>query len=136
MATAVRAGVAYFAIIFAIGFALGMLRVLFVVPRFGETNAVLLELPVMLSLSWISCVWLVRHFTVPPGVAQRLTMGGVAFAMLMLGEVGVSIVGFGRTLVGHLAAYQETAAQLGLAAQIAFALFPLVLVLLRRRADA
>lgn len=136
MAASLRAGVAYFALVFAIGLVLGTIRVMVVIPRFGETNAVLLELPVMLAFSWIACVWLVRRFTVPPGVGQRLAMGGIAFAMLMLGEFGVSIFGFGRTLAGHLATYQEAAAQLGLAAQIGFALFPLLLASLRRPADA
>lgn len=41
------AGLAYFAVVFAAGFALGVLRVLFAMPILGETVAVLFELPVM-----------------------------------------------------------------------------------------
>ena len=126
MTAALRAGVLYFMIVFAVGFALGTVRVLLIVPRFGETNAVLLELPVMLALSWIACAWLVRRFAVPPGVAERLAMGGVAFALLMLGELGVSVFGFGRTVAEHLANYRTMSIRLGLAAQVGFALFPLI----------
>ena len=119
-----RAGIAYFAIVFAIGFVLGTIRVLLVIPRFGDTNAVLLELPVMLALSWFACRALINRFDVPPKGSARLAMGGVAFALLMLAELAVSVLGFGRTVSEHLATYQATSAQLGLAAQVAFALFP------------
>ena len=74
MSTALRAGFVYFLIVFAIGFVLGTVRVLFVVPRFGATNAVLIELPVMLAVSWIVCAWLVRRFGVARAVAARLVM--------------------------------------------------------------
>lgn len=132
MAVSLRAGVVYFALVFAIGFVLGTIRVLVVIPRFGDTNAVLIELPVMLALSWMACAWIVRRFAVPPRAAERLMMGALAFALLMLGEVAVSVFGFGRTVAGHLATYQTPGAQLGLAAQVAFALFPWVQRLLAR----
>ena len=125
MTSALRAGLAYFALVFVTGFVLGTLRVLVIVPRFGDTGAVLLELPVMLALSWIACVWLIRRLAVPPGMRERLMMGGLAFALLMLGEIGVSVLGFGRTVAEHFASYQVIGAQLGLAAQICFALMPL-----------
>lgn len=124
MPAALRAGITYFALVFAIGFILGTIRVLVVIPQFGDTNAVLLELPVMLALSWFACRALVSRFNVPPEASARLTMGGLAFALLMLAELAVSVLGFGRTVSEHLATYQATGAQLGLAAQIAFALFP------------
>lgn len=130
MAAALRAGIFYFAIVFMLGFALGTVRVLLIVPRFGETNAVLLELPVMMAFSWIACARLARRFAVPPGIAERLAMGGIAFALLMLGELGVSVWAFGRTVAEHVASFQTTSARLGLAAQIAFALFPVLHVYL------
>ncbi len=126
MAAALRAGAAYFAIVFAIGFVLGTIRVIFVIPRIGETNAVLIELPLMLALSWAACMGLARRFAVSTGAEARLAMGGVAFALLMLGELGVSVFGFGRTVAEHFATYLTPGAQLGLAAQIGFALFPLI----------
>jgi hypothetical protein len=126
MTAALRAGALYFAIMFAIGFVLGTIRVLVVIPRVGDTNAVLLELPLMLALSWFACAWLVRRFAVPNEFAPRLVMGGVAFALLMVAELGVSVFGFGRTPAEHLARYQVLGAQLGLTAQLVFALFPLI----------
>lgn len=132
MAASLRAGVAYFALVFAIGFVLGAIRVTVVIPRFGDTNAVLIELPIMLALSWMACAWLVRRFAVPPRAAERLVMGALAFALLMLGELAVSVFGFGRTPAEHAATYQTAGAQLGLAAQLAFALFPWIQRVLAR----
>lgn len=133
MLAALRAGAIYFAMIFAIGFVLGTIRVLAVVPQFGETAAVLIELPVMLALSWAACAWLVRRFAVPRRTGDRLIMGGLAFLLLMSGEVGVSVFAFGRTVAEHLQTFRTADAQLGLAGQLLFAGFPLIQMVRRRR---
>lgn len=120
------AALAYFAIAFGAGFALGTVRVLLVAPRLGELAAVALELPVMLAVSWLAAGWCVRRFDVPARAAPRLVMGGLAFALLMLAELGVSVFAFGRSSADHLATYRQAAGLAGLAAQVAFALFPWV----------
>jgi hypothetical protein len=133
----VRAGLAYFAVVFAAGFALGTLRVLVLVPRLGDPlAAVILELPIMLALSWVACRWLVARFDVPTALVDRLVMGGLAFAVLMLAEFGVSALGFGRTLSAHLEQYRQLPALLGLVAQIAFASFPTVQAAIHARSNA
>lgn len=126
MTAALGAGAAYFALVFAAGFALGTIRVLAVGPGPGNVAAVLVELPVMLAIAWLACGRIARRFAVPERPAPRAAMGGLAFALLMLAELGVSILAFGRTPAEHLATYRNAASQLGLAAQLAFALFPLV----------
>lgn len=120
------AGLAYCAAVFAAGFALGALRVALLTPAFGETFAVMLELPVMLTVSWVASSWIVAWRDVPAKVADRLVMGGAAFAVLMVAEIGVSVFVFGRSLSEHLTHYRELPALLGLAGQIAFASFPLI----------
>ena len=120
------AGFAYFAVVFAAGFVLGAVRVLALAPRLGESVAVLLELPVMLAVSWRSCRWVIARLEVPKASSARLVMGGLAFAMLMIAEMGISIFGFGRTLSDHLEYYRQMPVLLGLAGQIAFAAFPIV----------
>ncbi len=123
---ALLAGVYYFAIVFALGFALGTIRVLFIVPLLGELGAVFLELPIMLVASWFVCSWLVRRFQVPPAVEARLIMGGIAFVLLMLAELAVSVFAFGRSPAEHWGTYSSASALWGLAAQVAFAAMPLV----------
>lgn len=132
MTDAVRAGALYAAIAFAAGFVLGAIRVLVALPLLGELLAVLLEIPIMLCLSWIACAWSVRRFAVPAKSTARLAMGMVAFALLMAAEAALSILGMGISPGQYLATYRNTAAQLGLLAQIAFATFPLLQAWLRR----
>lgn len=122
---AIRAGSAYFLIVFAIGFGLGVIRTLLVIPRFGEVLAVCIEVPILLALSWLVCGWLVRKARVSTATASRLTMGITAFALLMLAELALSMLLAGATPAEHWATYRKLAAQIGLGAQLLFASFPL-----------
>ena len=126
VSTAVVAGIGYCAIVFAAGFALGVLRILELAPRLGETTAVLVELPPMLLISWIACRWIVAKSHLSSRVGDRLIMGGTAFTVLMAAEVSFSFLTLGRTFQGHFVHYASLSAQLGLAGQIAFALFPVL----------
>jgi hypothetical protein len=123
---AANAGLAYFAVVFAAGSVIGVLRVPFVTPRLGETGAVLFELPVMLALSW----WVCRRLTTSLGVSSarsaRVAMGGVALVLLLIAEFGIAIFAFGRAATDHLQHYRELPMLLGLAGQIAFAAFPMI----------
>jgi hypothetical protein len=119
---AANAGLAYFGMVFAADFALGVLRVFFVTPRLGETVAVLFELPVMLALSWLACRWLITGLDVSPRVTTRLIMGGLAFAILMAAEFAISKIAFGRSLWDHLDHFCELPALLGLAVAVALAM--------------
>jgi hypothetical protein len=120
------AGGAYFAVIFAFGFALGVGRVMLTAPVIGETAAVLLEIPVILAASWFVAGWCTRRFGVRSAAADRLCMGFTAFALTLMAELGVSILLFGRTLSDHLAIYGDFPGLAGLAAQILFALIPFI----------
>lgn len=126
MTRAAWAGLAYFGVVFAAGFALGTLRVLVLAPKVGESAAVVLELPIILAVSWVACRWLIARFAVPKMLIDRLVMGGLAFAVLLGGEIGVSVLGFGRTLSAHLEQYRQLPALIGLAGQLVFAMFPAV----------
>jgi hypothetical protein len=127
MGVTIRAGALYFAIVFPVGFALGALRTLIIAPRLGETLAVLLEAPVILTVSGFVAAWCVRRLKVPAAPRSRLAMGGVAFALLMVAELGVSLIVFDRSISQYLAGYRSAAGALGLGAQLAFAWAPLAL---------
>src|SRR6202011_5564703 len=107
-----------------VGFLLGTLRVLVVAPQLGEPLAVVIELPLMLATSWLACGWIIHRSSLPGALSPRLVMGGVAFALLMVAELGVSVFAFGRTVVQHFETYQTGESLLGLLSQIAFGLFP------------
>lgn len=126
MRRAVLAGLAYVAVVFAVAFAIGALRVLVLAPRLGETLAVLVEVPVVLAVSWWSCGVIVRRFAVATGLRHRLVMGALAFIVLQAVEAMLALTAFGRSGAEYLAAFATPAGLIGLAGQIAFALIPLV----------
>lgn len=119
------AGILYFALVFAAGAVLGVVRRLAVEAGLDMTAAVLIELPVMLALSWWTCRWLLSRLAVPGDMTSRLVMGWLAFVLLMAAELALTLVALGGTFASHLAAYRAPAALVGLAGQLAFALIPL-----------
>jgi hypothetical protein len=122
--TLIRAGIAYFAAVFAAGFVLGVFRVLVLLPRIGEMTAVLLEIPVMLTIAWIVCRKVITRFAVPQKLADRLSMGLLALVLTLIAEAGISLFLAGRSFPEHLALYRLPQVQIGLVAQLATALYP------------
>lgn len=130
------AGFVYFALIFALGFALGALRTLVAPDAEGSGRfvAVAAELPVMLAASWLASGAVIRRFEVVAKIGPRLVMGGFAFALLLLAETLLGVLLLGRTPGEQAALYAEPSYALGLAAQIAFALMPAMRLAIGRRA--
>jgi hypothetical protein len=128
MLTALKAGVIYFAIIFAVAFALGAVRVLYVIPHIGETGAVMIELPVLLVLSWWVCGAVLKRYAVPQSMGHRALMGLMSFTLLMTAELAVAMFAFGRPPAELFDAFATPGGAIGLAGQIAFALIPLMRV--------
>jgi hypothetical protein len=124
---ATKAGAHYAIIVFVIGFMLGTIRVLLVAPRLGETTAVILEAPMMLAASWFVCRGCVDRLDVRRTVPGRLLMGLVAFLVLMSAEVELGVV-LDRSIIDQLAMYKSTSGAIGLAAQVIFAIFPVLQV--------
>jgi hypothetical protein len=59
-----EAGSLYAIIVFLIGFILGTIRVLLLVPRLGDAIAVIFEAPIMLAASGFDCRWCVDRLNV------------------------------------------------------------------------
>lgn len=117
------AGAAYWAIVFAVGFALGSFRVLLIEPAVGTLAAVLIELPVMLGASWLAARWLVQRYSIA-AARQALATGGIAFALLMASEVVLTTVWAGNSPGQWIAKMATPAGFIGLCGQVAFGLFP------------
>lgn len=121
MPPVVKAAFAYTLPVFAAAFVLGALRVTFIAPATGPLIAVALEIPLVLTLSWVVAGHVLSH---SPQVA-RPPMAALAFALLMLFELLTALV-FGQTPAQFLQAITTPAGALGLAGQIGFALIPLI----------
>lgn len=82
-----KSGVLYFTFVFGAGFLLGVIRVLLLVPRFGERTAELMEMPIMLVVTIVSARWIVLRFAMPSTLPSRLGMGLVALFFLLAAEL-------------------------------------------------
>lgn len=121
---AVTAGIVYFTVVFAVGFALGTLRTLWIAPSVGNLLAVLIELPFILGASWLACGWSLQRFSIT-SLPKRLTMGLVAFLLLIVVEAMLAVLVFGTSLNDYAAGWGSAAGALGLLGQICFAGMPL-----------
>ena len=129
-----KAGCAYFAVVFAAGFALGTIRVLLLLPRMSELAAVVLETPIILAVCWFVSGWAMRRFAAHWSSGDALLMGSVAFLLLMLAEIVLSLTVFDTTLAGYFGRLATAAGLIGLAGQLLFGLFPALRVHLRSNA--
>jgi hypothetical protein len=126
MRNALRAGTVYFAIIFALGFLLGTVRTPLLSRLVGDVIAVAIELPVILTFSWIVCTWVLLRFEVPSVFNIRMVMGGSALAFLLAAEAILSVTLANRSWMEHFELYKTPPTLLGLFGQILFAWFPLI----------
>lgn len=121
MSKITKAAFAYVLPVFAVAFVLGALRVTLLAPITGAFLAVAIEVPVVLALSW----WVAGYVLGPKpfSVRDRLGIGALAFALLMLAELATATA-FGQTPAMFLAAMTTPPGALGLAGQIGFGLIP------------
>jgi hypothetical protein len=84
-----RAGLIYFAIVFGVGFVLGVIRTVWVVPRFGIRKAELMEAPLMLVAIVVAARWVVGHFMGSSEPFSLLGMGFIALGLILATEFSV-----------------------------------------------
>jgi len=83
-----KAGTLYFALVFGVGFVLGTIRTLWVVPRLGTRKAELMEAPIMLVVTIVAARWIVLRFALPSLPSARLGTGCIALVLLLVAEFG------------------------------------------------
>jgi hypothetical protein len=98
-----KAAVAYFALVFGAGFALGTIRILWIVPRLGTRMAELMEAPIMLVITIVVARLVVRRLAVPPKPSSRLGMGCIALFLLLLAEFSLVLYLRGMSINDYIA---------------------------------
>lgn len=122
----VKAGALYFAIVFGAGFALGTVRVLLLVPRFGARIAELMEAPLMIAVSYFAARWIVRRFVLPPAPWPRLGVGLTALVLMLVTEFGVVLRLRSLSISDYFATRDPISGTLYYFSLALFALFPLL----------
>jgi len=118
-----KAGLAYFLIVFAAGFVLGLIRVPFAVPRLGVRTAELLETPFMLAV----IVWASRRLARQPpawGRGQRLLAGLFALLVLVAAELGVALALGHQSPGAYIASRDPVSGSVYLASLVYFGVAP------------
>ncbi len=124
-------GVSYFGALFAVGFALGIVRVLYVVPLIGERAAELAEMPIMVAASVAVAWWLVRRWNLD--VTSAFGAGVLALGLLLGAELAVVLGVRGVTLQEYVAERDPVGGAAYLAALGMFMLAPAAAAWLSRR---
>ena len=118
------AALTYFFLVFAVGFALALIRIPFLVPRLGERWAELLELPFMLLASFLAARWLVERFVLVTA-GQRIGAGFIALTIMVLAELTLTVA-MGQPVVDYVAGRDPVSGPAYLVSLLLFALMPLL----------
>jgi len=125
-----KAGVLYFASVFGAGFVLGTIRILWIVPSFGERMAELMEAPSMFMVTIFAARWIVRRLAVPSTPLSRLGMGCVALALLLVAEFTLVLWLRGLTITEYFASRDSVS---GTVYYVMLGLFAIMPLLVARR---
>ena len=118
-----KAGATYFGIVFGIGFILGFVRVLWIVPQFGVRTAELAEIPLMFIAIIFTARWLVQHFDLQC-LFERLKVGFIALILLLTLEFSVVLWLQGLTINDYFAKRDPVSSTVYFVMLLIFALMP------------
>jgi hypothetical protein len=119
----IPAAIAFFALVFGAGFALGTIRVVLLQPYFGASASRLLELPFMIVICYLAARFITRRIG-PATRNQWLLIGLMAFVFLMAAEFVMGTFVFRTPLGTMLADLLTFTGALSFLAQSLIILFP------------
>jgi len=126
-----KSAILYFVLVLGTGFALGSIRVSFLVPRLGERYAELLEMPIMFIAIVLAARYVVRRFALPASLSVRLRVGFAALFMSVVAELLLAAAFQGRSVAQYIASRDPVSGSVYLAMLLLFALMPSILARLR-----
>jgi hypothetical protein len=124
-----KAGVAYFAIVFGAGFVLGPIRILWLAPRFGTRLAELMETPIMFVVILVAARWIVRRLALPSRASRRLGMGFIALGLMLIAEFTLVLWLRGLSIREYLASRDPVSGTVYYAMLGVFAIMPFLVAI-------
>ena len=119
-------GIVYFGLVFSVGFLLGIVRVLALVPRLGERWAELVEMPLMFAAIVLSARFVVRRFPATQRTSY-LVSGGIALLLLVVVELSVVLAIRGTSISQYFAERDPVAGSVYVVMLVIFAVMPWLL---------
>ena len=125
--TILKTGLIYFLLVFGVGFILGPIRILWLVPRLGERYAELIEMPLMLAAIILVARWMIHRFQIPTDTGVRLGMGFLAVVLLISVEFTMVLKLRGLTLEQYFQSRDPISGTVYYLMLVVFALMPWIL---------
>jgi hypothetical protein len=125
---ALKAGVIYFLLVFAVGWVLGPIRELWAVPHFGPMAAMLSEAVIMLIAMIVAARWVIRRFHVPQTLGATLSIGLIAIGLLFPAEISGVLWVRGPSLQEYLASFATAPGIISLQIFLLFGAMPTIVM--------
>jgi hypothetical protein len=123
----IAAAALYFIIVFAVGFMLGPIRVLWLEPRVGPTIAAACEAPFLLAAMAVAARWVPRAVRLPRDWVSLLATGAGALVLQQFADFAVGIGLRGVSPWEQLAQFTTPQGLIYAALLVAFVVMPLLL---------
>jgi hypothetical protein len=117
----------YFLIVYACGFATGVVREFLVTPRTGLTLALWIELPVMVGASLFAARFVLHRFGVKDCPQDQLFLGVLGLGLLIVTEEVMSWALWGISVFTIWAHFSALAAIANFAGLLLFGLMPMLI---------
>lgn len=127
MMQTLKAGLLYFALVFGAGFALGPIRIFWVVPHFGTRMAELMETPIMFVVTVAAARWVVRRLAVPSIPSRRLGVGCIALGLMLVAEFALMLYLRGLSIKEYFAGRDPVSGTVYYVMLVVFAIMPLLI---------
>jgi hypothetical protein len=121
---ALKAGIIYFLLVFAVGWILGPIRELWAVPHLGRMAAMLSEAVIMLIAMTVTAQWVIRRFEVPKTLSYTLSVGLIAIGLLFPAEIAGVVWVRGLSFQEYLASFLTGPGVVSLLIFLLFAVMP------------
>src|ERR1700746_3189507 len=135
---ALKAGLIYFLLVFAVSWILGPIRELWAVPHVGRVVATLSEATILLIAMMVAARWVIRRVHVPRTLPATISMGLIAIGLLFPAEIAGVVWVRGLSFQEYLASFVTGPGVISLLMFLVFGAMPTLFTLstwLRRTPD-
>lgn len=124
----IKAGFAYFGLVFGLGFLLGAVRVSLIVPRLGTRKAELLEAPLMLIGILLATQFVLQQFVLPNTNSAFLIVGIIALGLMLFAEFLLIVWLQKQTITQYIKSRDLVSGSVYVLLLLIFALMPLIMM--------